>query len=184
MTEIKDRQLYDFWMNYAFKPYEYINGEIVPLKKLKFQHSIIALRVTTLLEEFVDQHDLGEVVGANSGFALGDDLLRSPRAAFIGTEKWDSIQYPYSYYDFAPDVSVEIVDVEDDDSVVLRTVSQYILAGTQQVWCIYPDRKSVTVYKNNHKYRRLNSHDTLEGEDVLPGLALPVVELFPGRNRK
>ncbi|MGB1285839.1 MAG: Uma2 family endonuclease, partial [Aggregatilineales bacterium] len=173
-----------FWMKYAYKPYEFIDGKVVALKKLSFQQSIIALRLTTLLQEFVETHDLGEALGANSGFALSANLLRSPRAAFISKSRWESIQYPYNYYPFAPDISVEITSKDTHRKWLLYTAAAYIRAGAQQVWCLHPDTREIAVYKAGGTYRILKASHTLTGGDILPGLEIRVDSLLPTSKKR
>jgi len=41
------------------------------------------------------------------------------------------------------------------------------------VWVVDPERKSVTTYRELLAPRRIESNETLDGGDVLPGLAIP-----------
>jgi Uma2 family endonuclease len=183
MSNIIPTQLLDnFWLKHGYKPFELLAGQIVPLKKLTFQQSIILLRVTTLLEQYVVQHDLGEVVGANCGFALTGETLRSPRAAFIGQAKWDSVRYPYRYFPFAPDLVVEAQD-DTNRAAQRETIHQYIAAGAQMVWLLDADAQHVTVHITGGKYRIFDYEETLLGWKVIPGLRLRVASLFPRQKK-
>ncbi|MGQ0569034.1 MAG: hypothetical protein ACT4P5_05800 [Armatimonadota bacterium] len=46
------------------------------------------------------------------------------------------------------------------------------------VWLVAPKAKTVTVYRRDGSARLLREHETLEGEDVLPGLTIPLSEVF------
>jgi Uma2 family endonuclease len=179
---IPTQRLDDFWLKYGYKPFELLAGQIVPLKKLSFQQSIILLRVTTLLEQYVVQHDLGEVVGANCGFALTGDTLRSPRAAFIGQSKWDSVRYPYRYFPFAPDLVIEALDTTNKPAQ-RDTIQHYLAAGTQMIWLLDADRQQVMVHITGGKYRIFGYEETLLGWKIIPGLRLPVASLFPRQKK-
>jgi Uma2 family endonuclease len=143
----------------------------------------VALRMTTLLEQFVNENDLGEVVGANAGFALSDNTVRSPRSAYVSRAKWDTIRYPYSYYPFAPDVVVEVGQTDEDDALVRATVRQYLEAGAARVWYLYPDMQQVMVHLPDGKSQAHQMDSTLRGDDVIPGLQLPLTMVFP-RSKK
>ena len=60
---------------------------------------------------------------------------------------------------------------------MLKT-ADYLRAGTQQVWIVEPSTRTVTVYQPGGAARVYGADDTLDGGDLLPGLALPVGELF------
>jgi Uma2 family endonuclease len=184
MSQPPRKMIDQFWIRYGYKPYELINGRVQPLKKLVFAHSIVALRMTTLLEQFVNDNDLGEVVGANAGFALSDNTLRSPRAAYISRAKWDSIRYPYSYYPFAPDIVVEVGQTDEDEALVRASVKQYLQAGAARVWYLYPDLQQVISHLPDGKYEAYHMDGTLKGEDVIPGLELPLTMVFPRQKKE
>ena len=59
-------------------------------------------------------------------------------------------------------------------------VADYLAAGARMVWVVDPERESVTTYRTLLAPRRLELHDTLGGEDVLPGLAIPLEAIFEG----
>ncbi len=50
--------------------------------------------------------------------------------------------------------------------------------GVRLIWVVNPRTRSVHVYRPPAEVRRLSESDTLSGEDVLPGLAVPVAEIF------
>jgi DNA mismatch repair protein MutL len=51
--------------------------------------------------------------------------------------------------------------------------------GVRLVWVIDPERKVVTTYRELLRPCHLGSTETLEGDDVLPGLSIPLEALFP-----
>jgi Uma2 family endonuclease len=57
-------------------------------------------------------------------------------------------------------------------------VADYLAAGARLVWVVDPKRKSVTTYRTLLAPRRLESSESLDGEDVLPGLVIPVEAIF------
>lgn len=168
-----------FWMQYGYKPYELLHGRIMPLEKLSFRHSIVAMGAAMLLEEFAGKHHLGEVVSALCGFAVAKDTILSPRAAFISKPRWESVKYPYRYFQFAPDISVEVLTDKTDMDDFKRRLRLYLQAGTQQIWCLQPQHTQVTVYIPGGRYRIFREKELLPGGKLLPGLNLPVSALFP-----
>ena len=59
-----------------------------------------------------------------------------------------------------------------------QKVRDYLEAGAQLVWVVAPEAKTVTVYRADSSARLLREHESLEGEDVLPRLAIPLAEVF------
>jgi Uma2 family endonuclease len=57
-------------------------------------------------------------------------------------------------------------------------VRDYLEAGTRLVWVLAPGARTATVYRADGSARLLREGDHLDGEDVLPGLVIPLAELF------
>ena len=66
----------------------------------------------------------------------------------------------------------------DNPLEIQQKVRDYLESGARLVWMIAPQAKTVTVYRADGSARLLREHDNLEGEDVLPGLAIPLAELL------
>ena len=54
----------------------------------------------------------------------------------------------------------------------------FLAAGSRLVWVVYPRTRTVTVYRANGTVEELAVGRTLDGEDVVPGFALPVADVF------
>jgi Uma2 family endonuclease len=46
------------------------------------------------------------------------------------------------------------------------------------VWVADPQKETVTVYRKNREPRVLQGDDVLSGEEVVPGFAVKVAEIF------
>lgn len=168
-----------FWMQYAGKPFELVHGRVAELTPTGFEHGAVTRRIGTRLGEFVDQHGLGEVVGAETGFWLGPDTLRAADCAFIRQERVEQITEPDKYVPFAPDLVVEVVSPGDSAAGIRDKVAQYRAAGTRLIWVIYPSLRRVDVYLPDGSAQEVSAEGTLDGSDVLPGLQIAVAGLFP-----
>lgn len=160
-----------FWLRYGYKPYELVDGLVTRRPQLRMIESVVLLRLSSLIEQFAAENDLGEVV-SGVGFTLNAASIRSPRAAFIAKSVWESVRYPYSPFPFAPSLAIEIAS----DS---ETVQPYLSAGTSQVWLIHIQSQQVAVHLPHTSPHIHHLGDTLSGGQVLPGLQLPVASLFP-----
>jgi Uma2 family endonuclease len=54
----------------------------------------------------------------------------------------------------------------------------YLQAGVCLVWLVDPDARTITVFRPDAAMNMLSAGDTLDGGDVLPGFAVPVVDFF------
>lgn len=62
--------------------------------------------------------------------------------------------------------------------------NDYFKAGVQLHWEIDPEDRNVAVYESGHIPVALTVDDTLMGDPVLPGFALPLWELFAELDRQ
>jgi ABC-type nitrate/sulfonate/bicarbonate transport system ATPase subunit len=59
-----------------------------------------------------------------------------------------------------------------------QKVADYLAAGARLVWVVDPERRSVTTYRSPLAPRRREAPESLGGEDVLPGLVMPLEAIF------
>ena len=78
------------------------------------------------------------------------------------------------YAELAPDLLAEILSPDDQPAEVLAKVADWLGAGTKLVWVIDPERLEARVYRRDGSLSILREHDSLDGEDVLPGFACPL----------
>lgn len=169
----------EFWREYAGKPYELVRGEVVQVTPTGLSHGAVTSRIAALLLSHVIPQGLGEVVGAETGFWLGEHTLRGADCAYISAEKMQSVQEPDKFAPFAPDLAVEVVSPTDIASDIRDKVDLYRAAGTRLVWVVYPSLRKVDVYVPGGTSHQVSEDGVLEGGDVLPGLRIKVADLFP-----
>ena len=159
---------------------ELVKGEIVKMTPAGHEHGEIALAIGSLLREFVRRHKLGKTYGAETGFILSHnpDTVRAPDAAFVSAERAAKQKRREGFFDGAPDLAVEVVSPEDTVEEVDAKVLEYLQSGTKLVWIVHPKTQTITAYRSLDKVRVLTANDTLDGDDVLPGFAVPVKEIF------
>lgn len=79
----------------------------------------------------------------------------------------------------APDLAVEVVSPGDDATTLVRKVFEYIEAGSQLVWTIYPERGLAVVFRADGMTTVVHYGGALDGEGVLPGFTMPLAEIMP-----
>lgn len=73
---------------------------------------------------------------------------------------------------------MEILSPSDRYADLLYKVSQWLEAGTRQVWVVDPTRRTVTIFQPDGTLRLLHEPDELDGGDLLLGFRCPVRDLF------
>ena len=77
----------------------------------------------------------------------------------------------------APNLVVEVVSSGDRHEISDK-VKDWLRTGTRLVWVIMVDARSATVYRSPDDVSELSESDTFNGEDVVPGFARELRELF------
>jgi Uma2 family endonuclease len=160
--------------------FELVRGELRTMSLAKPLHGIICARVNSKLTGFVEEHDLGETFGAETGFLLerDPDTVLGPDAAFVSHERLADAEDFEKYFPFAPDLAVEVLSPGNTVREMNEKVAMYFAAGARAVWVFNPKKKTAAMYNSPSDVRVLSEHDTLEGGEVLPGFKLELSKLF------
>jgi Uma2 family endonuclease len=144
------------------------------------RHDRVRRRLETLLEAFVAEHRLGEVFG-EAGFVLArdPDTVRGPDLSFVRAARLVNLD-DSRFFEGAPDLAVEILSPSNRPYQVRAKVADYLEAGSQVVWVVDPEKRGVTSWRSILAPRVVGFDGELDGEDVLPGLRVPVAALFEG----
>jgi Uma2 family endonuclease len=161
---------------------ELVNGRIIQMPPAGGVHGKLVSTVVWFLVEYVRRTGAGEVVSSDTGFVLnvpGDpERVRAPDAAFISRDRVAEGRLPESFISGAPDLAVEVLSPSEAMVDVQQKVRDYFDAGARLLWLITPQARTVTVYRADGSARLLRDQDALDGEDVLPGLSFPLLDLF------
>jgi Uma2 family endonuclease len=84
----------------------------------------------------------------------------------------------------APDLAVEVLSAGNTPGEMARKRQEYFAAGVRLVWLVDPEARPVEVFTAPEQPTILHEEHTLEGGAVLPGLALPLRELFAELDRQ
>ncbi len=161
---------------------ELVRGEVVEMAGTGMEHTVVAMTLGSELSVHVRQHGLGVVGGADAGCWLerDPDTVLIPDAVFWSTARLSAGPLPTSFAEAVPDLVVEVVSPNDKRTDVYRKVAMWLAAGVQVVWVVWPASATVHVYRSDADLRVLGASDTLSGDELLPGFALPLAAVFAG----
>jgi len=141
-------------------------------------HGVIIIRLGRFLDEYVATQEYGIVCGPQTTFKMvGTPPSRYPDLAFVRKERLPANLNTDA--DFAPDLAVEIVSGSDTFGDVDAKIQQYVNSGVRLVWLIDPVLRTVTAHVPGERPRLFTEADDLVGDPVLPGLRIPLRQIFP-----
>jgi Uma2 family endonuclease len=159
---------------------ELIRGELKIMSPSKPLHGIVCAEIAAELRDFVREHDLGVVVGAETGFIVehDPDSVLGVDAAFISNERLSAVEDLDKFFPSAPDLAVEVMSPSNTMREMEEKTALYFGAGARAVWVFNPRSKTAAVYASPSDVQTLSEQDTLEGGEVLPGFRLELSKLF------
>jgi len=155
--------------------YELSEGELIVLASPMLFRNRMRQDILVRFHLFLRQHPhLGEVT-SETDFRLAVNTVRRPDVAFISAANLASVD-PRKKLQFAPDLAIEIASPHDD---LPRKIKDYLAAGSR-VWALYPDARIARIHKPGEQtvVRDADADDILEDAELLPGLKLPLAEIF------
>jgi len=167
--------------------YELVEGVLVRMPHSGGEASQIARRLAGRLGDFVDDHALGAVTGADGGYIL--DPVRpketelAPDVGFMRAEQVPprtSAEYAKPWRG-APDLAVEVVSPAQYRPEMASKARLYLSFGTRLVWVVWPRYQQVDIWRPGDDVEPSTARgldDTLDGEDVVRGFTYPVAKLF------
>lgn len=167
---------------YQDRVVELVEGEIIEMPLPNGEHGEILARLTIMIGHFVLENKLGRVATGDAGFILerdfgGRQTVRGVDLAFISHCKAPA-PLPGGMIEFAPDLAVEVISPSNKAADMHLKVRQLLAAGTALIWIVQPRTRAVEVHSPAGAVT-LAEDDILSGGDVLPGLEIPVRDIFP-----
>jgi Uma2 family endonuclease len=163
---------------------ELVNGVLVE-KAMGSKESFLAVMLAHLLFSFLDEKDLGVVLGADGALRLRLGLVRIPDVSFTPWSRMPKGELPDEpIATLVPTLAVEVLSESNTKNEMAQKLRDYFEAGVRLVWYIEPETETATVYTSPTKARPLGKDGVLEGGKVLPGFSLPLKDLFARAIRK
>lgn len=160
--------------------WELIDGELVEMAPAGERHGYINAMAIYRINAHVIPRRLGRVFSSDTGFVVSTnpELVRVPDVAFVRRERLAADRDERRFFQGAPDLVVEVISPNDQSGDVIAKAVMWLNAGATLVWLADPDSRRVTVFERGQTPRVLTTAETLDGGAAVPGLRLPVAELF------
>ena len=157
---------------------ELIRGVLTEDMPPGYEHGAVENRIGRLLGNFVDDHELGDVLCGDSGFVLerGPDTVRGPDVAWVARDRVEGRVTGFA--ELAPDLVVEVKSPSDSQRHMAERAMMWLSHGTRMVVVADPARTTLTVYQPGQPPLVLAEFDVFDGGDILPGFSEPVWRFF------
>lgn len=147
-------------------------------------HGFVCINMGAILRDYASRQARGYVCGNDTGVVLerNPDTVRGPDICY-----YDDGQTPADmergFAEHAPRLAVEVVSPNDRVNQIMQRVAELLRAGVEEVWVVDPEARDISFCRQGEQPRRLSAGDTLASEDILPGFACPVSQIFqmPGQ---
>ncbi len=159
---------------------ELVDGGLVE-RDMGQESDAIAATVLILVGGYVKAHDLGLVNGAQGSYQIfpdDPDKVRIPDVSFTRKERLYPEGPAKGHSRIVPDLVVEVISPNDTASSLNAKIEDYLRARVRLIWVVDPGNRTVTIWHDDRLGLSLQSSDTLDGGDIVPGFSCPVATLF------
>lgn len=157
-----------------------IRGEGVLTYRNRF-HSMTVGRVSRILGNWCEQRGaLFELMSGDAGFILRRDppATVGADAAIVSRELLDQQTDVTTLVEGAPILAVEVLSPSDKLQDIHEKIRLYLACGALIVWAVDPEERTLKVFRRGQLPIMFNESDTFEAGPELPGLTIPMAELF------
>ncbi|HEY7424179.1 MAG TPA: Uma2 family endonuclease [Gemmataceae bacterium] len=163
---------------------ELVDGVLVE-KAMGIKASLLGAAIVQMIGNFIDQDNLGVVLGADGMIRTFPDQVRIPDVSFLSWDRYPGEEVPdEGISSFMPNLAVEVLSPGNTKGEMDRKLRDYFVAGVELVWVIDPETQTAKAYTSPEDMRRIGKAGSLDGGAVLPGFRLPLKQLFARTKRQ
>lgn len=160
--------------------FELIDGRLKEKSK-GMEAGVVGACLLCLLRTHVAANSLGHVFNSECGyqiFSKHSTRVRKPSGSFVAHGKLPGEKPLRGHSKVPPDLAFEVVSPSDFAEEINERVVVYLGAGVRLLWVLYPATQTIQVFRPGGGAAHLTAADELSGEDVVPGFACRVGDLF------
>lgn len=156
------------------------NGELIVMPPTGGETGKRNVKLTTQLDVWNEQTELGEVFDSSTGFTLPNKADRSPDVSWVEKSRWSALtpEQREKFIPLCPDFVIELVSPSDSLKKSQEKMQEYMENGCRLGWLINRKKREVEIYRPGQDVEVLQSPLTLSGENVLPGFVLNLQKIW------
>ncbi|NEP80610.1 MAG: Uma2 family endonuclease [Okeania sp. SIO3C4] len=138
-------------------------------------------RIIQQLMNWSDEDSTGIAFSSSAGFTLSTGVKKSPDAAWIKLERWNSLsqEQKEQFAPICPDFLVELMSPSDNLKTLQAKMTEYMEEpGVKLSWLIDRKQQKVYIYRSNLPTECLENPESLSGDPVLPGFVLKMSKIW------
>jgi len=174
-VDLSDEQFYQLCLdNQNWQLERTVKGELVIMSPVGGISGNREADLITDLNLWNRQTQLGRVFSSSTIFRLPEGGDRSPDAAWVANERWESLtpEAQEKFPPICPDFVIELRSRTDSLSQLQEKMQEYLNSGLRLGWLINPQAQQVEIYRPNQTVEIVELPVSLSGEDILPGFVL------------
>jgi Uma2 family endonuclease len=164
--------------------WEVMNGQRVEMPPMSLRASNVAGELYATIRLFAKPGKLGQAfIETLIQVPLPEDEGRNrrPDVCFVSAARLKEANLDdldVNAWAVVPDLAIEVTSPTDRAEVQREKVQEFLRLGVRCVWVVYPKLGLVDVYEPQGSTRTFGPGGVLPGDPVLPGLEIPLDELF------
>lgn len=161
-------------------PSEFICGEVIQKPMPSPFHSPVVARACRLFDEELERTGEGFVMSDPRHADRDEDRAYLPDVAIVRASRMprDHATLFRGPLEFPPDIAIEVLSPDDRPSRVSNKVSFYLRSGTEIVWLIDPEERTLTEHRRGDLSRIYTATEEVSAAPVLANFRLDLARLF------
>jgi Uma2 family endonuclease len=181
VASMTQEQFYEFCLaNHDLRIERTATGEVIIMPPAFSDTGNRNIKIAQQLANWSDQDGTGETFDSSSGFTLPNGATRSPDAAWIRLERWNTLteQQKASFAPICPDFVIELRSASDRLTTLQDKLQEYMANGAGLGWLIDRKNRKVYIYRPNQEAESIDNPETVAGDPELPGFVLQMAKIW------
>lgn len=159
------------------KRYELDEGRLIVTDRPPYRHNRVSCNLLRAVGSFLADSEVGEAFISENVYALSGLTCLSPDLTVILGDRRRELEHA-TVIRIVPDIVAEVLCEDDTVHRMHRKLNQYFEAGVKEVWLIDPEAREIEIWTGPALPAGALSGGAVLESPLLPGLALPLDELF------
>ncbi len=159
--------------------FQLVEGELIMSPSPSYFHQRIIMRLSVLIGSYLENHPIGELIGAPSDVQLDRENVFQPDLYYVSNERRQIFDHQGAKG--APDLVIEVISDSSKRLDLGRKKRRYARSGVTEYWAVHPTEKEVHVYLLQQSVedpaRRFTEREVLESA-LFPGLQISLSKVF------